>query len=134
MVKKAQRNNPHGNTSKEHLTSSTVGHTISGSPRPSGVLSSEKPEDIEDDSSVIHFSSKEPREENCNNPSYNWLEKVLSSEQKYTQPLFHKSCLVAQTTASVLIKYIQWLAKRGQTKLITPRTPQNIDHVHTMIS
>lgn len=58
-------------TSKEHLTSSTVGHTISGSPIPSGVLSSEKPDDIEDDSSAIHFSSKEPREENCNNTSKN---------------------------------------------------------------
>jgi len=52
-------------TSKEHLTSSTVGHIIWGSPIPRGVLSLERPADIDDASSVIHFSSKEPREENC---------------------------------------------------------------------
>ena len=52
-------------TSKEHLTSSTVGHIIRGSPRPRGVLSSDNPDDIEVASSVIHFSSREPREENC---------------------------------------------------------------------
>lgn len=53
-------------TSKEHLTSSTVGHIINGSPKPRGFLSSETPDDIENASSAIHFSSKEPREENCN--------------------------------------------------------------------
>lgn len=53
-------------TSNEHLTSSTVGHIIRGSPKPRGTLSVETPEDIEDASSDIHFSSKEPREENCN--------------------------------------------------------------------
>lgn len=53
-------------TSNEHLTSSTVGHIIRGSPEPKGTLSFETPEDIEDASSDIHFSSKEPREENCN--------------------------------------------------------------------
>ena len=52
-------------TSKEHLTSSTVGHIMRGCPRPRGVLSSEKPDDIEEVSSASHFSSKEPREENC---------------------------------------------------------------------
>lgn len=52
-------------TSKEHLTSSTEGHTISGSPRPRGILSSETPDDIENASSAIHFSSKEPSDENC---------------------------------------------------------------------
>lgn len=52
-------------TSKEHLTSSTVGNIIRGFPMPSGALSSEIPADIEDVSSPIHFSSSEPREENC---------------------------------------------------------------------
>lgn len=53
-------------TSKEHLTSSTVGHIINGSPKPKGILSSDTPDDIENANSAIHFSSKEPSEENCN--------------------------------------------------------------------
>lgn len=53
-------------TSKEHLTSSTVGHIIKGFPRPRGFFSSVTPADIEAVSSAIHFSSKEPNEENCN--------------------------------------------------------------------
>lgn len=65
-VEKAQRKDLHVSTSKEHLTSSTVGHIIWGTPRPRGVLSSAYPDDIEMASSFIHFSSKEPREENCN--------------------------------------------------------------------
>lgn len=67
--KKAHTNNLLDNTSKEHLTSSTVGHIISGSPIPSGVLSSDKPDDIEHFSSAIHFSSNEPRDENCHETS-----------------------------------------------------------------
>lgn len=52
-------------TSMEHLTSSTDGHIIKGFPVPKGFLSSVIPADIEDASSVIHFSSNEPNEENC---------------------------------------------------------------------
>lgn len=37
-----------------------------GLPKPRGVLSSQEPDDMEDASSAIHFSSKEPMEENCN--------------------------------------------------------------------
>lgn len=59
------RIDPHDHTSKEFRTSSTVGHIISGSPCPRGSLSSEQPADIEAASSAIHFSSNEPREENC---------------------------------------------------------------------
>ena len=61
-----QENNLLDSTSKEHLTSSTVGHIISGSPGPRGVLSSDKPDDNDEANSDIHFSSKEPREENYN--------------------------------------------------------------------
>ncbi|KAJ0955741.1 hypothetical protein HanPSC8_Chr01g0006351 [Helianthus annuus] len=53
------------NPIKEHLISSTVGHTIKGSPRPKGFLSSDTPADIENANSAIHFSSREPRDENC---------------------------------------------------------------------
>lgn len=52
-------------TSKEHLTSSTVGQIIIAFPRPKGDLSSDSPDDIEDANSFIHFSSKEPSDENC---------------------------------------------------------------------
>lgn len=67
-----KKNNLLDRTSKEHLTSSTVGHIISGSPGPRGVLSSDKPDDIEDASSAIHFSSNEPRDENCNKARINY--------------------------------------------------------------
>ena len=51
-------------TSKEHRTSSTVGQIIIAFPRPKG-LSSDSPDDIEVANSFIHFSSKEPSDENC---------------------------------------------------------------------
>lgn len=51
-------------TSNEHLTSSTEGHIISGSPKPRGDLSANTPDDIDVLNSVIHFSSSEPRDEN----------------------------------------------------------------------
>lgn len=54
------------NTSIEHLTSSTVGQIMRGFPMPSGDLSLETPDDMEIASSDNHFSSREPREENCN--------------------------------------------------------------------
>lgn len=54
------------NTSMEHLTSSTVGQIMWGFPIPSGDLSLETPEDMDTVNSDSHFSSREPREENCN--------------------------------------------------------------------
>jgi hypothetical protein len=53
-----------GYTSIEHLTSSTVGQTISGLPIPNGDPSSALPADNEHANSLIHFSSSEPKEEN----------------------------------------------------------------------
>lgn len=43
---------------------------------PSGVLSSEKPADIEDASSAIHFSSREPREENCSEEGLGYQNEI----------------------------------------------------------
>lgn len=65
-TKKIKYWGPEYNTSSEHLTSSTEGHIINGSPTPSGFWSSDTPDDIDDASSVIHFSSNEPSDENCN--------------------------------------------------------------------
>lgn len=62
--RKVSNDNLLRSTSREHLTSSTVGHTISGSPRPRGVLSVEEPDDSDAANSAIHFSSSDPREEN----------------------------------------------------------------------
>lgn len=87
-VEKAHRNDLLVSTSKEHLTSSTVGHIIRGSPRPRGILSSANPDDIEVASSVIHFSSSEPREENYKKARIQLNStKFLLSGIKFTIPL-----------------------------------------------
>jgi hypothetical protein len=52
-------------TSIEQRTSSTVGQTISGFPIPSCDPSSDLPADSEHANSLIHFSSSDPKEENC---------------------------------------------------------------------
>lgn len=69
-----------------------------GSPRPSGVLSCEKPDDIEEASSASHFSSKEPREENCHGTAYKSskdpLQKIMcikNKERERLDPEQHKT-------------------------------------------
>lgn len=52
-------------TSREQRMSSTLGHTIWTWPGPSLFLSGVDPSCIEAASSLNHFSSKEPRDENC---------------------------------------------------------------------
>jgi hypothetical protein len=55
----------HSSTSREQRMSSTVGHINWVAPCPKGSFSNVDPACIDAESSLNHFSSKDPRDENC---------------------------------------------------------------------